>query len=374
MPSNAPHILILSSWYPTEEQPFLGNFVRRHAQLLASKYRVSLIYLDCTESITHIEVLQKTTKGVTEFCARYPEGSKISRVRNRSRAFSEALEAIGKIDLIIGHVLLPHGWMFLKAVRYKKKPLIWIEHGSYFRQDVQKKWAPFERLIRRRVIAASTQIVAVSETLKADMTRFVPAEKIVVIGNHVDGHLFTFRPKAENDKTHFLHVSTLDKKTKNPKGIFDACLLLSKTSIPFHVTIVSDEDASEWVTYVKENGLLEIVDFVSAQNWEAMPGYYHDADALILNSDYETFSIVIAESLSTGTPVISTDVGIVPQLPDSCVSRTQKNNPDSLMQAMKSFTQQKGGFDHTAIAKIGSQFHEQPILKQWSALIKKYVG
>ena len=374
MPSNAPHILILSSWYPTEKHPFLGNFVRRHAQLLAHEYRVSLIYLDSTENSKYIEVLQKTTKGVTEFCARYPKGSKISRVRNRSRAFSEALEAIGKVDLIIGHVLLPHGWMFLKAARFKKQPLIWVEHGSYFRQDVQKKWSPFERLIRRRVIATSAEIVAVSEMLKADMTRFIPEKKINVIGNHVDGQLFTFRTKEENSIAHFLHVSTLDKKTKNPKGIFDACLLLSKTSVPFHVTIVSDEDASEWATYVEENGLVEIVDFVSAQSWEAMPAYYHEADALILNSDYETFSIVIAESLSTGTPVISTDVGIVPQLPDSCVLRSKKNNPEALMQAMRSIAQNKGRFDHASIAKIGSKFHEQPILAEWSALIKKYVG
>ena len=43
MAEESKHILILSSWYPSEEHPFLGNFVERQAELLGSKYKVTVI-------------------------------------------------------------------------------------------------------------------------------------------------------------------------------------------------------------------------------------------------------------------------------------------------------------------------------------------
>ena len=39
------YILFLTKWYPNEEDPQLGVFVQKHAELLAKKHRVVVIYL-----------------------------------------------------------------------------------------------------------------------------------------------------------------------------------------------------------------------------------------------------------------------------------------------------------------------------------------
>jgi hypothetical protein len=49
------------------------------------------------------------------------------------------------------------------------------------------------------------------------------------VKNHIDTKLFSFKEKEVRSTTHFLHVSTLDKHSKNPKGMFDAMQLLSET-------------------------------------------------------------------------------------------------------------------------------------------------
>jgi len=372
MSERAPHILILSSWFPTKEKPFLGNFVERHAELLSRKYRVTVLTLECTSDFKNCQVSKRMNGNFFEVRGHYHGKSKIARFVNRNRAFSQALNLIEEVDLIIGHVLLPHGWMFPKAAKKKQCPWIWVEHGSYFRSDISKKWTLREKMLLRKAVNLSSEIVAVSETLKTDLERFTNSRKVRVIGNHVDGTLFSFEKKKPVDLTHFLHVSTLDANTKNPEGIFDACKLLKEERIKFQLTVISDENYNVWENYVKNAGIADCVQFLGPLNWNELPGFYHKADAFVLNSNYESFSIVVAEALSTGTPVIATDVGIVPEIGDEFKLSVTKGNPESLMEAMKTVALQQKAFQHEAIADYGKKFHADNILDQWSQLVESY--
>ncbi|MCR9172754.1 MAG: glycosyltransferase family 4 protein [bacterium] len=372
MPENAPHILILSSWYPSEKQPFLGNFVRRQAHLLSQKYRVTVINLICCETIEKNQLSTVNDGQVTEIQARYPKGSRLSRLGNRSRVFSDALKSLDKVDIILGHVLLPHGWMFLQAQRKLKCPLIWIEHGSYFRTDIRRNWHPRERMLRRSLVLRANEIVAVSDVLRKDMQHYISSNNIQVIGNHVDEKLFAFKEKQPSERVQFLHVSTLDRKTKNPQGIIDACVLLKKEGASFHLTIVSDEDATEWIEYALKKDVSDLISFEGPKKWSELPKYYHQADAFVLNSEYETFSIVLAEALSTGTPIITTDVGISSEIPESAKIPVTKNDPHSLKEAIKEILQGRT-FDHQTIAHLGEKYHSGIILKKWEQVISKHV-
>jgi glycosyltransferase involved in cell wall biosynthesis len=184
---------------------------------------------------------------------------------------------------------------------------------------------------------------------------------------------FAFRSKQASQRKRFLHVSTLDKNTKNPRGIVDACKLLKDQDQSFEVTIVSDEDHSDLSSYANQLGLQDTVSFVGPQSWEEMPKYYYQADAFLLNSDYETFSIVLAEALSTGTPIISTQVGIANELPKDIVISIEKNNPTSLMEAMLQVISEERTFDHSQIAELAKSYHSKQILKQWTHLIESHV-
>lgn len=373
MPNQAPHILILSSWYPSEKHPFLGNFVERQAQLLGTKYRITVINTICSDAISKNELATSQKGNITEITATYPNGSTLSRFGDRSRVFSEALKQLTDIDLIIGHVILPHGWLFLRALRALRSPFIWVEHGSYFRTDKKRRWWARERLLRRRVVAGSKAIVAVSETLKKDMERLIHGKDIQVIGNHVDEVLFTHQTKEDTAVKRFLHVSTLDKNTKNPIGIIDACALLKEQNLPFEMTIVSDEDHTELKKYAIELGLENTVSFIGPRDWNEMPKFYHDADAFVLNSEYETFSIVLAEALSTGTPVVSTGVGIANELSDEALIRVEKDNPASLMEGMSQIISKERTFHSEHIAELAKKYHSKAILNQWSDLIESHV-
>jgi glycosyltransferase involved in cell wall biosynthesis len=56
------------------------------------------------------------------------------------------------------------------------------------------------------------------------------------------------------------------------------------------------------------------IDFRGFVSDDDLAQAYRDADVLVLPSEYETFGQVIVEALHSGTPVVSTPVGIAPEL------------------------------------------------------------
>lgn len=58
-----------------------------------------------------------------------------------------------------------------------------------------------------------------------------------------------------------------------------------------------------------ELGIARLVSFVGAKEQSELPLYYAAATAVIMPSDYESFGMVALEAMSSGTPVIASQVG-----------------------------------------------------------------
>jgi glycosyltransferase involved in cell wall biosynthesis len=205
--------------------------------------------------------------------------------------------------------------------------------------------------------------------MKTDFEHF----NIKIIGNHVAADLFQPAPKEIHPITAFLHVSTMDERTKNPEGILDACVLLKNQESKFLLTIISDEDVSKWKILATNKGLSENIKFIGPLEWSELVPYYQKADALVVFSHYESFSIVIAEAWMTGTPVISTSVGIAHNMDASMGILVEKNVPKSLSQAMLSVINKERSFDQNEIIRHAAQFKGDALLEKWSETIEQHV-
>jgi len=368
-------ILYLSSWYPNKYQPFVGNFVRRQAAMLAETHNVTVIHTVARAEESGFNLEKNVEGNLTEYHVYHQRGKTLLAKRKMQRAaLNIAMAEIGNVDLLLTQILLPKGLQFIDAMKNFDCPWIHIEQGSYFRSEIRKKWSIPKRIIIKWAVRNIDQIYAVSNFLKKDMKSVFPKKDIKIISNHVDPERFTYKPKQKRTHTKFLHVSTLDEATKNPKGILDACKLLkNQGETNFSLLIICDEDSSKWREYANELELSDIITFEGAQEWDALPSFYHDADAFILNSVYETFSIVIAESWSTGTPVISTPVGIAFDLPTNLGYQTEFGKPESLAHSMKQFIENKNSFDGIEIQKAASKYSTSNVNEELRTLIKMHV-
>ncbi|MBL1280987.1 MAG: glycosyltransferase family 4 protein [Fluviicola sp.] len=371
--SKITHILIISSWYPTNEQPFLGNFVQRQAELLAREYKITVLNTVADDSLKKISVEKTQNGNLCEITVRHPKGKSILRKRREQvAAFANGMNLIDHVNLIIGHVALPKSWQFIEAKKRFNCPLFYIEHGSYFRAEKRNDFNFIEKYLLKQLKKRADEIIAVSDFLKKDMELIFSNSDIKVIGNHVDEELFSLSPEQKNSTTEFLHISTLDEQTKNPKGIIIACSLLKKEGHSFHLTIVSDEDSTKMQEYAKREDVFDRITFVGPLKWEETVAYYHKADAFILFSYYETFSIVLAESWMTGTPTISTPVGIAFAENKDLGIAVENNNAASLKNAMARITAHSESLDSNVIREFAKKYSSDSILQKWQQLIEKH--
>ncbi len=371
------HILILSSWYPTKFDPYLGNFVKRFATLLSQSYQVTVLHtcaLAKGSAKQEMEVVENLNVDFREILIYHPRGKTILQAyRNQHKALKNGFSLIESVDLIFGHVMLPRGLQFLEAKKHFNCPLLVLEHGSYFRKEIRKNRSILDRLILVRLSKSIDTLAAVSPFLRKDLTPDFPKKNIALIPNPVNTSIFTPKEKSVSGPIEFLHVSTLDGLVKNPKGILDACALL-KENDDFHLTIISEEDLGIWVNYARQLEIDNRISFLGPLSSTELVPYFQKADAFILFSSYETFSIVLAEAWSCGTPTITTSVGIGDDLPPQLGIQVDVNEPPSLASAMLSIINKERTFDSTKIRQFADQFSEQNVLIRLKEIIEKTIS
>lgn len=373
MKADKKHILLLSSWYPNRTSPFLGNFVQRQAQLLSKKFQVTVLYTVAEKKLQETDIIIHEKDSLKEILVYHPKGNNfISRRKEQDKAFEKGLELIRDVDLIHAHVILPKGYLFIRAKKKFDCPLIVTEHASYYRLEKRKKWTLKEKFILVKTKKHIDQLVSVSEFLKKDLAMYFDKMEIQVIPNPTDTELFVPITKLPLSTKHFLHISTLDNETKNPKGIVDAVgLLVDKHYHDFEMTIVSDEDYTELNEYVHEKKLESFIHFYGPFTPAELVPVYQNCDAFILFSDYETFSIVLTEAWACGIPTITTPVGIGDALPHELGIQVKLNDPLSLAMAMEKIMNGHT-FDPEVIRKHALQFSDEQVLKQLVILYSKF--
>jgi len=297
--SQAMHILLLSSWYPTEQHPFLGNFVKRQAEILSERFNVSVIHTIPDENCKEVAIETAKNDKLTELFVHHPKGSHVfSRRKQRLKALESALKTIERPDLIHGQIILPNGYLFVAAKQFFNCPLIVTEHGSYYRPGRKNKLTLKEKYVLQLIRKNVDRIVAVSEFLKKDMQSIFGDRTIEVIGNPVNTELFIPKSQKHQANAHFLHISTLDPMIKNVDGILEAIsLIVQKGYEEVRLTVISDEPYETWQQKVSDIGLNRYVEFVGPLQPAQLVKYYQNSSAFILFSHYETFSIVLAEAM-----------------------------------------------------------------------------
>ena len=163
------------------------------------------------------------------------------------------------------------------------------------------------------------RIIATTEQEKADLTRYYNAlpQSIGVIPCGVDLELF--RPADEdiargelglNSHRLILFVGRIEP-LKAVDKLIEAMGYLNHENL--RLVIIGGDGRQPEIKRLKklsyELKLGDKVAFLGTVRQERLPNYYSAADVCVVPSYYESFGLVILESLACGTPVVSTRVG-----------------------------------------------------------------
>jgi glycosyltransferase involved in cell wall biosynthesis len=307
------HILFLCSWYPNKVFPTNGNFIQKHAEAIALLHRVSVLNIQPLEGLKKIEINTFTQKNVFTILIYIPKvkskllGS-IKKFQLYKQAFKIGVEIAEKENNSIQRIHLNHLFPLGTLLLFQKVPFVVSEHYSGFLTP--EKLSPEKIKLAKRIFKKSTAIFPVSEVLQAGILRLgVSKSNTHIIGNIIDNELFNYSSPTPKIKHQFVHISNGEEGAKNIRGILEAVHLLSKQRNDFTLRIVCDGDIKTSHERSRELGLLNsFVFFDDSKNHTEIASLLKESIALVMFSNYETFGVVIAESLACGTPVIATRI------------------------------------------------------------------
>ena len=225
------------------------------------------------------------------------------------------------LDLLHVHYAIPHAsaaFMAKKIVEKqgKKIPVITTLHGT----DItlvgkDKTFAPVVTFS----INESDAITAVSDNLRDETYRNFKIEKeIQVIKNFVDVKRFRRKPIdafrkviAPNGEKIVLHASNF-RKIKRVGDVVKIFAELHK-KVPSKLLFVGDGPERQMAeSMCRDLNLCDDMRFVGRQ--EQMEDILAIADLFLLTSEYESFGLAALEAMASGVPVISTNVGGLPEI------------------------------------------------------------
>ena len=363
-------MLYLSAWYPHRYDAMSGLFVRKHAEAASRFCDVCVLYLMADEHVSRFDIVEQSTNNVREVYVYYPFAKTpvlrqltkaVGYVKAFWRGFAVVRQNFGLPDVVQANVLTRSGVL---AHRLKLKfgiPYIIVEHWSrYLPQNFNYKGLARKLMTRKCVTDASCVLAASGKLREAMRGCGLTNNNFQLIDNVVDDFFFTAEKNTNaKHKFRFLHVSCFDERPKNVKGILRAVKNLSLQRSDFEMVLVGiGPNWQSAVDYAKELGLSEdIVKFTGEVPPTEVCRYLTESDALVMFSRYETAGITFCESWATGTPVITTEVGIIPDCltPQNGVI-VQNGNEADLCEKMSWMIDNVAVYDAAEIRKTAQRY------------------
>jgi len=214
-----------------------------------------------------------------------------------------------KYDSVNFHIAYPNCTYIKLLKKFIYCPIVITEHWSAYHFNFN---APDPNKLNRirQIFHHNLSIITVSRALANDILQFSGADfPFFVVPNVVDTKIFYYYPKIRRDHNIFFMVSQW-KWPKDPFTIINKWPEILKRH-PYAVLRIGGYGPQwyEMKTLVKTLKLENSIIFLGKLTPLRISEEMNQAFAFIHYSKYETFSVVCAEAVCCGLPVIAKEVG-----------------------------------------------------------------
>jgi glycosyltransferase involved in cell wall biosynthesis len=220
-----------------------------------------------------------------------------------------------RFDVLHVHWPFPHGIWGYVAGRLTRTPVVLTFHGA---EILLCRRFPFVRPFLAHATRHAQAILTNSTYTQRKVSEITSkASQVLPFGCTVDARPPSARP--EKGVKQILFAGRLIERKGLDQLLAALPLLEGRTN--FHLHVVGDGDMSRaWRRRVHEMGLDERVSFHGFVSNEELERRYREADVFVLpaivdeRGDTEGLGVVLVEALSSGTPVVASDVGGIPDV------------------------------------------------------------
>lgn len=191
-----------------------------------------------------------------------------------------------------------------------------IAHASDPKRRISlRRWYGFTSM-QGRVARRLPSLITVSEAARDDVVREfgVDTDKVRVVHNGVDTELF--RP-AERDRSipgRIVTTASADVPLKGLLFLIEALAKIRTERDAGLVVIGKAATGGAVLRAIERFGVRDAVRFESGVTWERIVQLYQEAQVAVVPSLYEGFSLPAIEAMASGTPLVATEAGALPEV------------------------------------------------------------
>lgn len=320
------HILIVPSWYKTPLTPVQGTFFDEQARAIQSEgHTVGIIYPEYVPPTDKISLRIDhpydfyVDNGIPTFYLKSSSGipklKKLSLHRfnlDVESVFEDYISNFGIPDIIHAHSIFHAGVCASFIAKKHGIPFVITEHLSSFLVDYNNSKSDLE--MSKKIFLKADAALIVSNNFRIDMERKLdlPDGTFRVVHNLVsDIFLQGFVQKKWDHTAPFeLFTNSFLLPRKNVSLIIEAVKILKDRGKNIRLSIGGDgPEEQKLKSLVKNLGLEATVSFKGKLFRNEVKQAIDDCHCFVLASKYETFGVVLIESLACGRPVVITDSG-----------------------------------------------------------------
>jgi len=319
------HIVVIPSWYKSDKNPYAGSFFEEQARALMSAGNKVRIFFPFFSPSSHLFRskpdldFNRDDKGlITRGIVMQSIIPRSKRLNNRfiqwqsDRWFQRYIEIDGKPDLIHAHSVWDGGLIGIYLSQKYDIPLVLTEHLTHFTGSLVGN--NFKIDIARKICMQASRCIAVSEHFKNDLERELRLDNNVfqVVYNMVaNGFYEKFVPRTWKPGEEFVFfTNSFLNERKNHILQFEALRILIGKNYPVKLIVGG---SGEWdgilKQFITDKGLGNHVVFLGGLKREQVKQQIDSSHAFLLSSLFESFGVVLIESIASGRPVISTSCG-----------------------------------------------------------------
>jgi len=367
--------------------PFNGDFIQRHARAAALFNDIHVIHVtydypnDVENSGQELNSIGQLTEQIVYFKKKKSLKAKLTNqlrwLANYKKTIRNYIIKNGKPDLVHLHVPMKAGVLALWMKKNYKISYIVTEHWGIYNHIVEDKYASKSIAFKKytkKIFERASKFISVSDYLAKGVNRQICKKDYVVIPNAVDTDLFYYKEK-EASAFRFIHVSNM-VPLKNAEGILRSFKNFIQQNINAELIMVGDigpqiRDYAQTLSFPAG-----AIKFLGEIPYTQVAAEMQKADCLLLFSNIENSPCVIGEALCCGLPVITTNVGGIPELTSESNSLLiESKDEDALTQAMHEMVGGINNYNRKKIAENAiSKFSYSVIGKQINTVYEEIIA
>lgn len=310
---------MIPKWYPNKEDPQFGVFIQKHAKAIAIENKVVVIFAYSDEmQKEYYSSSVNQQNNLLELIITYKKNKGIfSSIVNGWRYFnaiqigySQTKSFFEKPDIIHSYILLRTA-IIARFLSWKlKTPYVISEQWSGYATGKYSDRSFVQKKLTKCLIKNAAGLTSVSTFLKNKMHDCgLQNKNEIIIPNLIERQI---EIKAKVGSTiNILLVADLVDDIKNISSVIKAVAVAIKTHPNFILRIIGHgRDKEILLETARELGVLNNhVIFEGLKTNLEVYEYLTQCDFLVMNSRFETFSLICCEALSCGKPVLATRCG-----------------------------------------------------------------